>query len=123
VNSVAHGRLIAQRVMVGLVLLEGGLPVLSDHHERRQEDGLERDHQGQGRPWALLEQEHPDREDRDVDVDEQHRSRIPGDVVGDGPLKLLRLLVKILCNGGMVGAWLGAVDRHSTRVAVDTGCG
>ena len=34
-------QLLLNEVVVGLGLLEGGLPVLADHHERGQEDGLQ----------------------------------------------------------------------------------
>jgi hypothetical protein len=35
--------LLDQEVVVSLLLLEGGLAVLTDHHEGRQEDCLERE--------------------------------------------------------------------------------
>src|SRR5437879_3708105 len=64
--------------MVSLRLLERCLPVLADHHERRQEDGFQRDDKGERGPRALLEDQHPDREERHMDVDEVHR---PGKAV------------------------------------------
>jgi hypothetical protein len=59
-------------VVVGLGLLERRLPVLPDEHEGREHDGLEGDRQCQGGPRALLEQDHPEREDHDMQVDERH---------------------------------------------------
>ena len=79
-------RLLFSEVVIGLRLLEGGLAVLPDHHERRQEDRLERDHQRQRWPWAALEREHPDREQDSVDVDELHRAGKRSDLVGDAEL-------------------------------------
>ena len=74
--------------MVGLRLLEGGLAVLADHHERRQEDGLERHDEGQLRPWVRLDEEHPQHEHHGVDVDEPHRTGEGGDGIGDAQLRV-----------------------------------
>jgi len=41
-------------VVVRLLLGVLALAVLTDHHERRQEDGFQRHDEGQGRPRALL---------------------------------------------------------------------
>src|SRR6185312_6476104 len=35
--------LLLEKIVVGLLLLERALAVLADHHERRKEDGLQRD--------------------------------------------------------------------------------
>ena len=57
----------------------GGLPlevgaILADHHERRQEDRLERhDHRQQPEGITLDAEDDPDREPQDVEVDERHR--------------------------------------------------
>src|SRR6478609_10994464 len=56
-------------VVIGLRLLERRLPILADHHEGRQEDRLQRDHQGQCRPRTALEEQHPYREQRRMDED------------------------------------------------------
>src|SRR3954470_20926879 len=53
VHSAGQFRVLFQQlvhvrvVVIGLLLLEGGLTVLADHHERREEDRLEGDDQGQ----------------------------------------------------------------------------
>jgi len=46
----------------------GRLTVLADHDERRQEDRLKRHDQCQRRPRALLEHNHPQREDGRVKI-------------------------------------------------------
>src|SRR5207248_1950933 len=83
-------------------LLEGGLAVLADHHEGRQEDGLERDDQRQCRPRALLEHQHPQREQHSVEVDEVHRARERGDLVGDAKLGVVSPLLPLGDDRGMV---------------------
>src|SRR6516162_3873393 len=45
---------LGMEVVVGLGLLESGLTVLADHHEGRQENRLERYHQGQRRPGVFF---------------------------------------------------------------------
>ena len=89
-------------VGVGLDLLEGGLAVLADHHEGRQEDGLERDDQRQCWPRALLEHQHPQREQHGVEVDEVHRARERGDLVGDAKLGVAGPLLPLGDDSGMV---------------------
>ena len=49
-----------REVVVGLGSLELRLAVLADHDERRQEDRLERDDQGQPRPRIGFDEQHPD---------------------------------------------------------------
>src|SRR5437899_2746360 len=76
--------------MVSLRLLERCLPVLADHHERRQEDGFQRDDKGERGPRALLEDQHPDREERHMDVDEVHRP-------GEGRYRIRHPQLHALC--------------------------
>jgi len=57
-------QLARDEVVVGLGLLESGLPVLPDHHKGGQEYRLKRDDEGKGRPGTLLEHEHPYGEER-----------------------------------------------------------
>ena len=66
-------KLTGDEVVVCFGLLERGLPVLSDHHEGRQEDGLKGDDERQGRPWTLLKHKHPHGEEHAVQVHESHR--------------------------------------------------
>jgi len=83
--------------MIRLGLLERRLPVLSDHDERGQEDRFQRHDQRQRRPRLGLDEQHPDREQRDVQVDEPHRPRERGDPISDPQLKVggpLRLLLQ-----------------------------
>jgi hypothetical protein len=75
--------LALDEVVVCLRLLECRLPVLADHHERRQEDRLQRDDQGERRPWTLLEDDHPHDEHDGVQVHERHGARERGDRVSD----------------------------------------
>jgi hypothetical protein len=75
-------------VVIRLGLLERRLPVLADHHERGQEDRFQRHDQRQRRPRAFLEKQHPDREQRDVQIDEVHRPRETGDPVRDPQLNV-----------------------------------
>jgi hypothetical protein len=66
-----------------------GLPlevgtILADHHERRQEDRLERnDHRQQSGRIALDAEDDSHREPNDVEVDERHRAGEPGDDIGN----------------------------------------
>ena len=95
-----------QQVLVLLVLLLNRFPlvrrqhlalrvgaVLRDHHERRQEDRLERDdHRQQAERILLDAEDDPHREPDDVDVDEEHRAGELRDLVGDAVLHALRAL-------------------------------
>ena len=81
--------LLFDEVVVGLLLLELRLPVLPDHHEGRQEDRLERDDEGQRRPGAVLEEDHPQAESDRVDVHEAHRAGECCDPIRDAQLELL----------------------------------
>src|SRR3954449_12253512 len=64
-NPAGQLRVLCKRVVDvrvvggGLLLLEDGLTVLADHHERREEDRLEGHDEGQRRPRALLDDQHP----------------------------------------------------------------
>ena len=76
-------------VVIRLRLLEGGLAVLADHHEGRQEDGLEGDRERQRRPGRRLQKNHhPQPEHEHVHVDEHHRAGERGDVVCDPELQV-----------------------------------
>src|SRR5262249_22658957 len=85
-------------VVVGLGLLEGCLAVLADHHEGRQEDRFQRHDERKRRPGALLEDEHPQREEGDMQVDEVHRAGECRDLVGDSQLEVLSALHLVLEN-------------------------
>src|ERR1700733_7272553 len=81
-------------VVIRLGLLDPRLPVLADHDERGQEDRLQRHDQRQHRPRLGLDEQHPDREQHNMQVDEVHPPRETGDPVSDpqlnvrGPLRL-----------------------------------
>src|SRR5688572_11341237 len=79
---------LLDEVVIGLRLLEGGLPVLSDHHEGGQEDRLERDRQCQRRPRIPLDHEHPEPECQGMEVHELHRARERSDAVRESELEL-----------------------------------
>ena len=98
-------------VVVGLGLLEGGLTVLTDHHERRQEDRLQRHDQAQRRPRALLEREHLQREDGGVQVDEGHGPGEGRDLVRDLELEAGRSL-----RPHRPGDGVGVVRRPASHV-------
>jgi hypothetical protein len=72
-----------------VLLVGGGLSlevgaVLADHHERRQEDRLERhDHRQQPVRVTLDPEDDPDREPDDVEIYERHRAGEPSDHVGN----------------------------------------
>jgi hypothetical protein len=71
--------------------------VLADHHERREEDRLERDDHCQQPERILLHTEaDPQSKPDDVDVDERHRSRERRDPVGDAVLYVLGALFGVL---------------------------
>jgi hypothetical protein len=112
--------LLRDEVVVGLGLLERRLAVLADHHERRQEDRLERDDQRQRLPRAFLEKQHPHREQRDVHVDEGHRPGERRDAGGDLELEVVGSLLQRMLNYRVVhrrlvlGRRLGLVgERHA----------
>jgi len=96
-------------VVIGLRLLECGLPILADHHEGRQEDRLERDHQGQRRPWTVLEEQHPQGEDRGVDPHEAHGSRESRDLVGNSQLETRVAFARLVDYRGVV--YFGALEE------------
>jgi hypothetical protein len=75
-------------VVVGLRLLESGLTVLANQHERRQVDRFERNKEREPRPRVRLNKEHPYRENDGMDVDEVHRARERRDLVCDTQLEL-----------------------------------
>ena len=75
-------------VMIRLGLQEVPLPALADQDKRGQEDRFQRHDQRQRRPWLRLDEQHPDGEHRDVQVDEPHRPREPGDPISDPQLKV-----------------------------------
>jgi len=83
-------QLARDEVVVGLGLLERGLSVLTDHHERRQKDRLERDDERQSWPWTLLKNEHPRGEDHGMQIHEPHRAGERGDRVCYPQLELCR---------------------------------
>ena len=88
--------------MIGLLLLERRLPVLPDHDEGRQENRLERHDERQRRPRLGLDEQHPHREQRDVQIDELHRPRESGDLVGNSELGIFRTLVELVDHRGVV---------------------
>jgi hypothetical protein len=70
---------------------------LTYHHERRKKDRLQRDDERQLRPRVRLDEQHPNRKQGGVDVDERHRPGERGDGVREsqlqvgGPVRPLRL--------------------------------
>src|SRR5712692_9601349 len=74
-------------IVIRLGLLECRLPVLADHDERGQEDRFQRHDQRQRRPRTLLDEQHPESEQRHMQVDEIHRPGETGDQIGDPQLK------------------------------------
>src|SRR3954447_2746326 len=84
-------------LLVGENLSLGVRPVLADHHERGEEDRLERDDHGQQAEGVLLDAEaDPAREPDDVEVDERHRAGERRDLVGDPVLDVLGALFGVL---------------------------
>jgi hypothetical protein len=91
-------------LLVGDHLTLGVGTVLADHHERREEDRLERhDHREQAVRVLLHPEADPRGEPDDVDVDEPHRSGERGDLVRDPVLDALRSLLGVLHEHGI---WL-----------------
>jgi len=97
-------QLLRLKIMVCLSLLELRLPVLSDHHERRKEDCLERHDEGQRGPRAFLQEQHPDGEYRCVKPDEVHRPGERGDSIGQPRLEIPVSSFGLLDHHWMVGA-------------------
>jgi len=95
-------RVLGMKVMVRFGLLESRLAVLADHHEGRQEDRLQRHHQGQRRPGTFFQHKHPHREQHRMNPDELHRPRERGDPVGDAQLKILVPFPGLLQHGGVM---------------------
>jgi hypothetical protein len=92
--------LLSLVMTLSLLLLEGGLAVLTDHHEGRQEDCLKRDDQCQRRPGAPLEYQHPEGEHGDVHVDEKHGSCVLRDGVRNPQLCLFSMLRQVSTTAG-----------------------
>jgi len=86
---------LLDEVMVGLRLLERRLSVLADHHERREEDRLERDDDGK----------HPCREDERMEVDEPHRAREGRDPIRQSELDVRLPLGDHLDHGDGSERW------------------
>jgi hypothetical protein len=87
-------------VVGGGLALEVGA-VLADHHERRQEDRLQRDDHGQQPERVALDaKDDPDREPDDVEADERHRAGEPGDGVRDAVLQSCRPGLGVLGQRG-----------------------
>jgi hypothetical protein len=98
-----------EQLLVLLILLLHGLPlligehltlrvrsVLTDHHERREEDRLERDDHRQQPERVMLDAEpDPAAEPKDVQVDELHRSRKRRDLVCDPVLHAFGTLLGV----------------------------
>ena len=82
--------LLCDEVMIRFGLLERRLPVLTDHHEGRKKDCLERHNQSQLRPRIALDEGHPQGECHSVDVHEAHRACEGGDRIGDSQLCVCR---------------------------------
>jgi len=112
--------LLLDEVVVGLLLGELRLAVLPDHHEGRQEDRLERHDKGEGRPWALLEHEHPHAERERMDVDERHRSGELRDRVSDAQLHVGRSALPLRDDDRMTGK--DADVGHVESVYSPLGC-
>src|ERR1700732_2673580 len=98
-------QLLGLEVMVCLCLLESRLPILTDHHERRKEDCLERHDQRQRWPRAFLQNQHPDSEHRRVNPDEVHRPRECRDSIGQPHLETLASFLCLVQYGRMM-QWL-----------------
>ena len=104
---------LGREVMVGLGAVKLCLAVLADHDERRQEDRLERDDEGQPRPWIRFDEEHPAGEGDDVDVHKRHGARERSDRIGDAKLHVLRSSARMFGDDRMVQLWPSG-DRRST---------
>jgi hypothetical protein len=91
--------LARHEVVVGLGLLKDGLPVLTDHHERRQEYRLQRDDECQRGPWALFKDEHPHSERHRMEVHEPHRAGEGRNRVRNTQLDIGRPLLSLTQNG------------------------
>jgi hypothetical protein len=75
-------------------------PVLADHHERREEDRLERNDHRQQPVRVVLDTEHdPAAEPRDVDVDEGHGAGERRDPIRDAVLHTLGPLPRVFEQG------------------------
>ena len=111
---------LGREVVVGLGALELRLAVLADHDERRQEDRLERDDQGQPRPRVGFDEQHPAREGDGMDVHERHRAGEARDRVGDAELDVGRSPSGVSTTTGW---WGGERERrHLRRVALSAHC-
>src|SRR5258705_11775181 len=96
-------QLLSLKVMVCLGLLKRRLTVLTDHHERRKEDRLERHDEGQRGPRALLQKQHPDGEYRCIKPDEVHRPREYGGSMGQTHLEIPASSLGLFQHDWMVG--------------------
>jgi hypothetical protein len=67
-----------------------------------KEDRFERHDQGECRPWASFKDEHPDRKQDYVYVDEVHGSCERGDLVCDSKLRIGRAIFEFLEYRGVM---------------------
>ena len=94
--------LLGDEIMIRFGLLERRLPVLTDHHEGREEDCLERHNQCQFRPRIALDEDHPQSEHHGVEVHEAHRACERSDRIGDSQLRVSRSAAGVRRNDRMV---------------------
>src|SRR5215207_2371066 len=101
-------------LLVGNHLPLGVGAVLADHHKGGKEDRLERDdHRQQSERIALDPEADPAPEPDDVEIDEQHRARKGGDLVGDAVLPRIGSLLLVLDQSGIDrGLQLGNRDQE-----------
>ena len=88
--------------MVGLGLLKSRLAILADHHEGRQENRLQRHHQGQRRPGVFLQDQHPHGKQGRMNPDEVHGSGKRRYPVGKAQLKIRTSYLGLADDGRMV---------------------
>jgi hypothetical protein len=98
----ATQQLLSPKVVVCLGLLECRLSVLTDHHERRKENRLERHDEGQHGPRAFLQEQHPDGEYRCMNPDEVHRPRERGDSIRQTQLEIPASSLRLFHHDWMV---------------------
>src|SRR5437773_2047658 len=109
ITSTGTRPFVVQR---GEVLPLLGRTVLTDHHERREKDRLQRHDQRECRPRLLLQQDHPHGEQRHVQVHKVHRTREGGDAVGDAILDVLGSLFRVLNECGVPVEPESAMHAH-----------
>jgi len=116
VSNSGDRRWAQRRSALGAAVKFSRGPILTDHHERRQDDRFQRHHERQELERETVRTEkarrHPAHEGRDMQPDERHGARERCDAVSEAQLKVLGTLPQLIeddrrvcLSGGWCRSW------------------